>query len=101
MPHRQFRDASGSLWDVWDVHPTESERRHDERRNGQRRYRERRSRAEARVIGVPSSLGLGWLAFQAGRERRRLAPIPRDWISLPEEDLRVLKERAVRSERLR
>jgi hypothetical protein len=44
---------------------------------------------------------MGWLAFQAGRERRRLVPIPPDWISLPEDQLRILKERATRSERLR
>ena len=101
MPHRQFRDASGSLWDVWDVHPTATERRRNERRDGQRRHRERRNREESRVVGVPTDLCLGWLAFQTGRQRRRLAPIPLDWISMPEEDLRVLKERATPSERLR
>jgi hypothetical protein len=97
MPHRKFRDAKGSLWDVWDVHPTGMERRRNERRNGQRRLRERRNREEGGLVGVPKNLRRGWLAFQAGRERRRLVPIPLDWISLPEEDLRVLKERAVPS----
>ena len=77
------------------------ERRRSERRNGQRRLRERRNRDESRVTSLPSDLGPGWLAFQTGRQRRRLAPIPNDWISLPEEDLRVLNERAIPSQRLR
>ncbi|HEY8175059.1 MAG TPA: hypothetical protein VIF32_05185 [Gemmatimonadaceae bacterium] len=101
MPHRQFRDTAGSVWDVWDVYPTAIERRYNERRNGRRRKSERRTRNESRAVGVPSDLRMGWLAFQAGRERRRLVPIPPDWISLPEDQLRILKERATRSERLR
>ena len=39
---------------------------------------ERRSVKEARVV-VPDRLQKGWLAFQSGWERRRLAPIPSDW----------------------
>jgi hypothetical protein len=101
MPHRQFRDQTGSVWDVWDVYPTARDRRHNERRNGRRRKAERRSREEGRAAGVPTGLRAGWLAFQTGRERRRLVPIPADWVSLPEEQLRTLKERAVMAERLR
>jgi hypothetical protein len=101
MTHRQFRDHRGSIWDVWDVHPTATERRENERRDGQRRKAERRQREEQHVVGVNGDLRLGWLAFQAGRERRRLVPIPQDWISLPEETLRTLKDRAVPSERVR
>jgi hypothetical protein len=39
---------------------------------------ERRKVKEARVV-VPDRLQKGWLAFQSGWERRRLAPIPGDW----------------------
>ena len=101
MPHRQFRDRTGSVWDVWDVYPTAMDRRLSERRNDRRRKAERRTREESRAVGVPTDLRSGWLAFQTGRERRRLVPIPADWLSLPEDKLRILKERAVLSERLR
>ena len=101
MPHRQFRDVTGSVWDVWDVYPSAMERRLHERRTLSRRKTERRLRAEVRATGVPADLKMGWLAFQLGRERRRLVPIPQDWMDLPEDELRVLKERAVVSERLR
>jgi hypothetical protein len=39
---------------------------------------------------VPSALQQGWLAFQSGIERRRLAPIPENWTELPEEELILL-----------
>jgi hypothetical protein len=41
-------------------------------------------------IRVPSALQDGWLAFQAGMDRRRLAPIPGNWIELSDEQLVAL-----------
>jgi hypothetical protein len=97
--HRQFRDERGSVWDVWDVYPSGMEL---ERRMGSRRRRsDRRRRDEHTGSGVTADLRLGWLAFQAGGERRRLVPIPDDWKSLPDEALRSLKERATPSDRAR
>jgi hypothetical protein len=43
-------------------------------------------RREFRVV-VPNALQQGWLAFQSGNERRRLAPIPQNWTELPDEEL--------------
>ena len=42
-----------------------------------------------------AALAEGWLAFQAGSARRRLTPIPADWESCPEADLRRLARLAV------
>jgi len=57
---------------------------------------ERRTKREVRVV-VPSELQQGWLAFQTGEERRRLAPIPDGWITLPEGKLLELLTRAGRA----
>ena len=36
---------------------------------------------------MPPALVQGWLAFQSGTARRRLAPIPDGWASGPDEEL--------------
>lgn len=56
---------------------------------------DRRVRKEVRVV-VPAELQQGWLAFQNGDERRRLAPIPDNWVTLNEDALLALLERADR-----
>jgi hypothetical protein len=56
---------------------------------------ERRVRKEVRVV-VPAELQEGWLAFQNGDERRRLAPIPDKWVTLGEDALLGLLEKADR-----
>jgi len=48
-----------------------------------------------RVV-VPAALQQGWLAFQAGDDRRRLAPIPANWIALDDAALMVLLDSADR-----
>lgn len=56
---------------------------------------ERRGRAALRAVRtLGPSLGGGWLAFQAGTERRRLAPIPDGWEDTSDEALRALCKRA-------
>jgi hypothetical protein len=78
MSTRHFADAHGLNWDVWDVHPHDVPERHS---------------AESRLIdGAPLARNLadGWLCFQAGNDRRRFAPIPRNWRELPETVLRVM-----------
>ena len=103
-PSRDFHDESGRLWTAWDVIPAWGERRHGERRarapglpNGitDRRRADRRRHRGIR-IGLPPSLASGWLAFTSGVERRRIAPIPQEWDTLPEEQLRALWQRAER-----
>jgi hypothetical protein len=96
VAHRTFTDALGVSWEAWDVLPGRA-RAGDPVENRvlpDRRARpahpddvpagpppatgERRSGADRRVAIAPP-LRLGWLAFRAGDEQRRLAPIPRDW----------------------
>ena len=77
MAHREFPDASGKLWEAWDVRPGAQ-------------YEERRANAPSLVSGLES----GWLAFQCAAERRRLAPIPEDWEGRSAEELRALLARA-------
>jgi hypothetical protein len=98
MTHRRIRDTTGRWWDVWEVYPSAVERRMSGEQpavllEGEV---ERRTKREVRVV-VPSELQQGWLAFQTGEERRRLAPIPDGWITLPEGKLLELLTRAGRA----
>jgi hypothetical protein len=88
MAFREFTDEGGRRWTVWDVFPTLAERR--ERDAGpppgvheRRRFIESRTRIAARMAR-------GWLAFEAADgERRRLAPIPSDWVHGSTEQFRA------------
>jgi len=86
----------GKSWDVWEVYPSAVEQRmsgeHPAVHDGNGGTPERR---EVRVR-VPAALQGGWLAFQAGPDRRRLAPIPDLWSTFPEEELLRLLARADR-----
>jgi len=37
----------------------------------------------------------GWVCFQAGEEKRRLVPVPRDWDRCAEEEMERYLNRAV------
>src|ERR1043165_9223243 len=97
MVHRSFRDNDGREWDAWEVVPTAVERRIAKSGGW---TADRRHTQETRVL-VPDDLQHGWLAFQCGRERRRLAAIPDDWSEMTGEQLRELLERAERRVRAR
>ncbi|HEX8390951.1 MAG TPA: hypothetical protein VF665_01235 [Longimicrobium sp.] len=78
MAMREFSDARGVQWQVWDVQPT------------------------LRVAGgeQPGSLlhedaAEGWLTFQSASERRRFYQRPPDWESLSDEQLARLCNHAV------
>jgi hypothetical protein len=96
---RKFTDEQGILWQAWAVAPRPTERRvMDRRREGvlqmatadeRRRQPDRRTRSEVR-IRVSAGLEAGWIAFESPRGRRRLAPIPTGWESLPEPELAAL-----------
>jgi hypothetical protein len=93
MSLRTFVDSTGQEWDAFDVVPRDQERRHydrrasdeiandpDDRRDGDRRV----------TVGRASRIGghqPGWLCFQRGDDRRRLSPIPPDWVHCGEEQL--------------
>ena len=64
MGLREFEDSRGERWRVWDTVPDRAE-----------------SLGEFRA---------GWLTFDNGAERRRLAPIPDGWSELPDARLGIL-----------
>lgn len=85
MSHRSFIDSSGRSWDVWSVQPENIERREDAQ-SGAAPPVERRRRREYRVP-LGRKWANGWLAFETKGERRRLAPIPTNWLDLEREAL--------------
>lgn len=96
MTHRKIKDGMGTAWDVWEVYPSAVEQRMSGEfpavQDDDGRPQERR---EVR-IRVPAALEAGWLAFQSGAQRRRLAPIPPNWSGLSDEELIRLLARADR-----
>ena len=105
MAQRVFRDQGGVEWVVVDVMPDVGNRRAGaDRRSSvapevviERRQAPRRTRARPRVL-LGSDLERGWLYFQtdapASHARRRLAPIPPGWESLPDTELATLLAQA-------
>jgi len=100
MPIRSFRGADGVPWQVWNVMP--GRRDTAERRAGYDRRSpdpvirytgaERRRGGERRQPPqfLSPHLACGWLAFECPTEKRRLAPIPQHWESLPDTELERL-----------
>ena len=93
--YRKYSDSWGRTWEVWMVHPSSIERRGIERRNHvensvylieQRLLGDRRKVVGARVA-IASEYSSGWLCFTRDGERRRLAPIPTNWLSASEAQL--------------
>ena len=62
MAHRKVL-LDNQEWDVWDVRP------------------------QARLGTVGNGMENGWLCFQSGARRRRLAPIPENWFEQDERRL--------------
>jgi hypothetical protein len=94
MTYREFKDEQGRYWDAWEVRPAAIERRQeDDRRRQPRAFSDRRAAdIQLRLLGGMKD---GWLTFQCGAERRRLAPIPEGWALLPDSTLAVLAEKAL------
>ena len=65
MALREFEDGQGERWRVWATVP-------------------------ARTEGLEDNFRAGWLTFDNGRERRRLAPVPSAWSELPAARLALL-----------
>ncbi len=87
--YRTFLDPRGRPWEVWMVHPSSIERRKMERRSPienavhlieQRVLGDRRSNIGTRGA-VASEFSTGWLCFASEGEKRRLAPVPTNWMS--------------------
>ena len=93
MGYRVFRDSQGIEWQTWDVVPHLAERRARERRRAEAVAAivgvERRRGADRRVVAgrrplLSAGLDEGWLCFEAVTGKRRLTPIPRDWLRCDE-----------------
>lgn len=102
MGYRTFRDAKGTDWQAWDIIPRLEDRRGRDRRMQQLAVtRERRAERERRLTlgSRPAMLGhglqAGWLCFEALSEKRRLTPIPADWLACPQPQLELYLGRAV------
>ena len=69
MAYKEFDDAAGIKWRVWETFPT---------------------------VGKIYSSGFekGWLTFESTLGRRRLAPIPARWETFDEDKLRLLLKAA-------
>lgn len=65
MALREFEAADGTRWRVWETVP-------------------------ARTEGLGADFRRGWLTFDSGVERRRLAPFPPAWAELPSDRLALL-----------
>ena len=95
MAHREFDDARGVHWQVWEVIPSSAERREGaDRRADQRPRPGRRTQQELR-IRLEEGLAHGWLAFESEHEKRRLHPIPDGWAERSGTELAELLEEAV------
>ena len=87
--YRTFLDARGREWEVWMVHPSSIERRKMERRSPvenavhlieKRVLGDRRSSIGTRGA-VATEYSAGWLCFASNGEKRRLVPVPTNWMS--------------------
>lgn len=80
MALREFRDSNGIEWKVWETVP---ERMHA-------------SPASERALG---ELRGGWITFSSMLGRRRLAPVPPGWATLPAAELERLCDQAIPTRR--
>jgi hypothetical protein len=78
MAVRTFESPDGATWSVWEVIPG--------------RVSDFRSSLGSHL---PRDLADGWLCFDCGTEKRRLAPLPAHWHERTDEDLRFWLRAAV------
>ena len=93
MPLRDFRDSNGRTWWVWDTYPALAERRRKDAPPLPPDGKERRRVSSPRVV-LPLDLLHGWLTFESGSDRKRLAPVPPQWEEAAEEQLRIWMDEA-------
>ena len=100
MAFRTFVDSSGQEWQAYDVTPPAGERRrYDRRSNPENLEPDRRSADDRRVsVGRVSRLANsspeGWLCFERGDDRRRLTPIPENWMRSTDEEMEKYRDSA-------
>ena len=106
MGYRVFRDSQGTEWQAWDVVPQLTERREIERRvrAAPLEHADRRRMPDRRVIKgrrptLTAGLDRGWLCFENSGEKRRLTPIPPDWLRCTPAELELYCQAARRAQR--
>jgi hypothetical protein len=106
MGYRVFRDSQGTEWQTWDVVPHLTERRELERRVRMApvEHADRRRAPDRRVIKgrrptLTAGLDAGWLCFENSQEKRRLSPIPADWLRCSAQELERYCQTAKRAPR--
>ncbi len=67
MAYAEFTDRVGKQWRVWHTRPL-----------------------SAALTTLPEAWKEGWLTFESGDEKRRLAPVPAGWEHLTPEQLEML-----------
>ena len=80
MPRRQFTDADGVQWDVYDHVAV----------GGLGRPGEPQLAPHSEVFRAARA----WLVFESATEKRRLPVIPRNWEDAPPDELRRLLDQA-------
>lgn len=85
MSLRAFTDSNDRQWEAYDVVPRTEERRRYDRRSGEIKVDvtdERRDADRRITVGRSEHITAkaGWLCFESQDERRRLTPIPDDWV---------------------
>jgi hypothetical protein len=101
MAHRIFSDASGREWLVWEVIPATAERQGEARQEMEIRIGDSHAGETPRSFThLPTAFAGGWLCFESGDEKRRLGPIPPDWVRISDTGLeRLLNQAALVSGR--
>ena len=103
MGQRTFADSAGVTWSVSAIVPQLTERRLSDRRatpSASIDFRaDRRAtpdRRHVREVRAPVREGfeMGWLVFDNGDEKRRLAPVPAGWEKMTSQELNALCARA-------
>jgi hypothetical protein len=108
MPSRTFTDALGIEWIVLQVSPAWTERRvrkerrisdigpkpgqPDRRKTGSDRRRGLSDTGPR--VKIDPSLAAGWLTFEGAGERRRLTPVPPNWLTMSDSELVQLLAKA-------
>jgi hypothetical protein len=82
MTHRKIKDGDGKAWDVWEVYPSAVEQRMSGEHPAVPTHDGKKSERRGLRVVVPEALQQGWLAFQCDGDRRRVVPIPANWIAL-------------------
>ena len=77
---REFKDTNGVEWLVWDVYPSGG--------SGEQRI------SDPGAAFPHRELAEGWLCFESGSEKRRVAPIPVGWEELTSAELERLCQSA-------